>query len=141
MSRETDLVKKKVLASGTDDWVHDLEACYAARQAVFGEHIRNGFPEDGTLGVDELALARANWTATQERRAFPLALEAVKELVRDGLVEIGSVTKNGFVAWEGFADDLESGIGDLAKRAKFPLLPGDLFWLCNTPLGDEKAKE
>lgn len=139
MSRGIDFIKNKILASGTDDWVHEAEACYAARQAVFGDRLREGFPEDETLGTERLAALRADWTAAQERQAFPLALEAIKELLRDGLIEIGSVTKDGFVRWGGSSVELESRIDRLLEMTHYPLMPGDLFWLSNTSLGDEKA--
>jgi hypothetical protein len=93
------------------------------------------------MSVDRLASLSEDWLAAEEREALPLAIMAVKELLRDGLVRIGDTTTSGFVPWDGSEEEIESRIDSAAANSEFPLLPGHLFWLENTPLGDEKARQ
>lgn len=132
-------IKKQILAKGYDDWVHDAEVCFAAREAEFGDHLLDDFPNDETLGVEQLASLRDEWSAGQERECLPLGIRAVKELVREGLVLVGEVGGQGFVPWTGPVEEVESRLDSLVEEAVLPLLPGDLFWLENTQSGDEKA--
>jgi hypothetical protein len=106
---------------------------------MFEDHRLDGYPDDQTLTVAELAALRKSWLASQEREAFPLAIRAVKELIRDGLVQIGYTTNTGFVPWEGSLEEIEQRIDAVAATAEFPLLPGHLFWLNSTPEGDAVA--
>lgn len=140
MDRESTFVKQRILASGTDDWVHIVEVSFAARLAMYGDHIRDGYPDAGSVDAGQLAATRDKWSAEQERQSFPIAIRAVKELVRDGLVQIGYTTDAGFVPWEGALEEIDERIDAVAATAEFPLLPGDLFWLNNTPEGDAVAR-
>jgi hypothetical protein len=126
MDREVEAVKTAILSSGLDDWVHMAEVVSAARQARSEGASDEGSPDDSL--------------AKQERAAFPLGIAAIKELLRDGLVRVGETTPEGFVAWRGSADEIESRIDSVAQQAEFPLLPGHLFWIENTPSGDEVAR-
>ena len=139
IDREIEAVKKAILVSGTDDWVHIAEVTLAAAQAMYGEHRLDGFPSDETMSVEQLASLRQDWVAAQERTALPLGIRAVKELIRDGLVRIGDATDSGFIPWEGSAEAIESRIDRVVEEAPYPLLPGHLFWFSNTPSGDEMA--
>lgn len=139
MDREIEAVKKAILVSGTDDWVHIAEVTLAAARAMYGEHRLEGFPSDEVMSVGQLAPLRQDWLAAQERTALPLGIRAVKELIRDGLVRIGDATDSGFMPWEGSAEAIESRIYNVVQQAPYPLLPGHLFWLSNTPSGDEVA--
>jgi hypothetical protein len=141
MDHSIRFIEGKVLASGTDDWVHVAEVCFAARQAVLGERLRDGYPNDETLEIEQLASLRKRWTAAQERECFPLAIRAVKEMIRSGLVQIGSLTNAGFIQWGGSLEEIESRLDSVVEAAEFPLQPGDLFWLQNTPDGDEVARQ
>jgi len=109
---DVETVCNKILMSGVDDWVHIPEAVSFARDAL---------PE------------------SDEQTALPLAVESVKQLLREGLVQVGKVTNNGFEPWLGSLDVTERRIDEAAAKATFPLLFGDLFWICNTALGDERG--
>lgn len=139
MERETEAIKRAILTSGLDDWVHIAEIAAAARQARFGEHVLDGYPDDETVHGDELARLRAAWLAQREREALPSGIIAIKELLRAGLVRVGDTIDGRFVPWQGSSPEIESRIDTLVRDAEYPLLPGHLFWLENTSLGDEIA--
>ena len=73
------------------------------------------------------------------RPNVPLGIVAVKELLREGLVRVGETSTQGFVAWSGSLEDIESHIDSVVESAEYPLLPGQLFWVHNTSAGDEKG--
>jgi len=132
-------VKNEILASGTDDWVHIAEVVFFAREAMFGDRLEERYPNDASLSVERLAEERDRWSASQERTALPLAIVAVKELLREQLVRVGETIGRAFVPWSGSLAEIESRIDAAAENAVFPLLPGHLFWLENTPAGNERA--
>lgn len=101
-------IKREILISGSDDWVHVGEIAAFAREALYGDRVRDGYPEDDRLSVEALGLARDEWLAHQEREALPLGISAVKELLRDKLIRVGDVAGSRFEAWPGSV--LESGI-------------------------------
>jgi hypothetical protein len=140
MDNNVEAVKNAVLASGMDDWVHIAEVVSAARQARSGQRPEQGYPDDSTMSIDDLGRLRSEWLARSEREALPLGVSAVKELLRAGLVRIGEVSDSGFVAWRGSVEEIESLIDGVVQEAEYPLLPGHLFWIENTPLGDEVAR-
>lgn len=140
MDREMEAVKSAILASGLDDWVHIAEVVLAARQARSGGHALDGYPDDTTTSVDRLTGLRGEWLAQNEREALPLGIAAVKELFRDGLVRVGDTSDSGFLPWSGSLEEIESRIDYAARMAQYPLLPGHLFWIENTPSGDEIAR-
>lgn len=139
MDPRVSFVKRKILASGTDDWVAAVEASFAARQAAYGDHLRDSFPDDKTMDVSQLGALRDEWTASQERRTLYLVVQAVKELIRDGLAQIGYTVDEGFEPWKGSPSEIEARIDAVVDAADFPLRPGDLFWLRNTSRGDSAA--
>jgi hypothetical protein len=134
-------VKKEILLSGTEDWVHIAEIIFFAREAFFEDRLKDGYPDDADLSVERLAAARDQWSVGQEKQAMPLAIIAVKELLRESLVRVGETADRRFVPWVGSTDEVEKRIDDLVEAAEFPLLPGHLFWLENTPLGTEKVQD
>lgn len=140
MIREIDAVKKAILESGLDDWVHIGEVVAAARWAKYGNAFRDGFPDDPAMDMAELGRRRNMWMAEADRDALPLGIIAVKELLRDGLVRVGGTSTGRFIAWEGAVEEIESRIDSAVETAEFPLLPGHLFWIENRPQGDEAAE-
>jgi hypothetical protein len=70
---------------------------------------------------------------------MPLGIRAVKELLRDGLIRVGDTVGDRFEAWPGSVLEVESRIDIKLGLVTYPVLPGDLFWIENTPAGDEKA--
>jgi len=133
--------KRGVLARGSDDWVYAGEVVLVAAEAVLGSQRLAGYPDDPAVDTAQLATQRKLWLAEQERSVFPLAVRAVKELIRDGLVWIGDVADGGFQPWQGLREELEARIDAAGESAVFPLLPGDLFWLKNTAAGNELAEQ
>lgn len=132
-------IKQEILASGSDDWVHIAEIAAFAREALYGDHVQDGYPEDVHLPIEALAARRDEWLARQEREALPHGIKAVKELLRDGLIHVGDTASGRFMAWSGSVQELETCIDSVAKTATYPVLPGDLFWVRNTPMGDQRA--
>lgn len=128
MRHSLDSLKRDILIRGSDDWVHIAEIAELARR--YGHEAGDGDstgPLPATDAVDLAALDRAS---------LPLGITAVKELLREGLVQIGDVTDRGFVAWQGGLDEILVRIDDVVRNAQFPLLPGSLFWTENTHQGD-----
>ncbi|MDV6014392.1 hypothetical protein [Haloechinothrix sp. LS1_15] len=74
--------------------------------------------------------------------ALPLAIHAVKELLRDGLVCAGDADweQGRFRPWSLPVDVVESYIDRAARELEPPIAFGDLFWLENTPEGDAYAE-
>ncbi|BCJ32294.1 hypothetical protein [Actinocatenispora sera] len=132
-------IKREILTCGSDDWIHVADIAAFAREALYGDHVQDGYPEDDRLSVGALALARDEWLARQEREALPLGIRAVKELLRDGLIRVGDTVGDRFEAWPGSVLEVESRIDIKLGLVTYPVLPGDLFWIENTPAGDEKA--
>jgi hypothetical protein len=110
-----------------------------ARQAKFGERAVVNHAADQSGNVDQLARLRDEWVAQQERDALPLGIAAVKELLREGLIRVGDAGSGGFTAWVGSTREIESRVDAALETAEYPVLPGHLFWIVNTPLGDERA--
>ena len=140
MDREVESVKSAILASGLDDWVHIAEVVSAARQAGSVARSSEGHPDNSMTIVDGFGQLRNEWLAQSERDALPLGIAAVKELLRDGLIRIGETSNGGFVPWGGSLEEIESRIDHAVRGAQYPLLPGHLFWIENTPSGDEIAR-
>jgi len=140
MDREVGAVKSAILASGLDDWVHIAEVVLAARQARSVARSSEGHPDDSTTIVEGPGQLRSEWLAQSEREALPLGIAAVKELLRDGLIQIGETSNGGFAPWGGSPEEIEARIDHAVQGAQYPLLPGHLFWIENTPSGDEIAR-
>jgi hypothetical protein len=129
LPHDVDAVKRTILDVGLEDWVDVPHALYAARQTIFQENLLDSFPDN----FDE----RANWLAAQEREALPLVVEAVKQLVREGLIELGETVGRGFYPWEGTIEEVCRRIDDAAAAATFPVLVSELFWMRNTRRGND----
>ena len=124
-------VKSAILLNGLDDWVHIAEVVLAARQATSGH---------SSVGAEKPTQRRQEQLAENERRALPLGIAAVKELLRHGLIRVGETSSGEFVAWVGSLEQVESRIDHAVHDAQYPLLPGHLFWLENTAAGNEVAR-
>lgn len=136
-----DHVKREILAVGTDDWGNIADVVGFARETLYGDRVDEGFPEDGSLPIEQLADARDEWTSRQEREALPIGIAAVKELVREGLVWVGEIVGGKFTPWSGAPEDIDKRIDAAVEKAEFPLLPGHLFWLNNTPEGAARGHD
>jgi hypothetical protein len=69
-----------------------------------------------------------------------VVIEAVKNLLRQGLIEVGAVTDT-FTPWVGSLNEIEHRIDQAHAQAKSPVRFGDLFWISNTPRGDERGEQ
>lgn len=139
MDREIETVRNAILARGLDDWVHVAEVAFVARQARFGERLLANYPAGEAADDDQVLRRRDEWLALQEREALPVGMKAIKELLREELIRVGDIASGKFVAWPGSTQELERRIDVLMETASYPVLPGDLFWIENTSVGDRKA--
>lgn len=133
-------VKKTLLILGLDDWVDFTEAVDVARDVKAGRSPWKDLSPGSEYGVEREAMTRGRQIES-EREALPLAVEAIKELVRDGLVRVSNTTRNGFIAWDGSAREVEMRIDEAVKNVRYPMVIGDLFWLENTPAGNRLGQE
>jgi hypothetical protein len=101
-----------VLGRGLDDWVDGSEVAWVV-QSVGGA--------TGTAAIRQLALA------------------VIGRIVKDGLMEPGDVTEDGFRAWSVDADVALARIAEAWTPDMSPR-PGDVCWLSNTAAGDERAR-
>jgi len=111
-----DEIIDEVIEFGLADWVMD--------SAVIGV-IRRGVPADDPLAVRKQLL------------------EIVTTVVNRGLAELGDTPHggSGFRPWGLPLDEaLERIIRRLDAMPRTYPIGSELFWLCNTPLGDEEAK-
>lgn len=115
MDNILEAVERSILMSGVDDWVDVSEAVDYARHAMDGP-------------------------AVTELEALPTAAMAIKHLIQQGYVEVGTVTET-FTPWAGEVEELTARIDSAVKSAAFPLEFGDLFWISNTPAGDELGRQ
>src|SRR5690554_5618620 len=113
-------VKKTLLILGLDDWVDFTEAVDVARDVKAGRSPWEDLSPGSEYGVEREAMTRDRQIES-EREALPLAVEAIKELVRDGLVRVGSTTRDGFVAWGGSAREIEMRIDEAVKNVRYPM--------------------
>lgn len=139
MDREIEAVKSAILARGLEDWVHIADVAFVARQARFGDRLMADYPTGESMKDDQLVRRRDDWLAWQEREALSLGIKAIKGLLRDEQIRVGETASGQFVAWAGSVQELESRVDLVAEAATYPVLPGDLFWIENTPMGDQKA--
>jgi hypothetical protein len=102
-----------VLREGTDDWVPFRTVHVLAYTT--------------TAEPDELSRRQS-------------AIDAVRELLSEKLIEIGAVTDHGFAAWSTPLPGLNDFAREyLAADAAAEDDWGFRFWLSNTPAGDERA--
>ncbi|WP_155984811.1 hypothetical protein [Saccharomonospora piscinae] len=109
MQAKVDKVKRLILASGVHDWVDIVVPTLEACHALGG---------------------------VEERAALPLALEAVKQLLREGLIEVGEVGVDGLSPWAVSLKTIEERIDLEARNVEFPLRSSYMFWIANTTRGD-----
>ncbi len=105
-----------VIQNGVSDWVMDSEVVAAIRQ---------GTPEDDPLAVRKQLL------------------DIVTAIVSRGLAELGDTPpgEGGFRPWGLPLDEALARI--ITRWDAMPeayTIAGELFWLCNTPLGDEEGE-
>lgn len=101
---------REILKAGLDDWVP-----LAAVEGIARHHV------DGTA---------------QEIR--DASIEAIRELVVDGLAEIGEVSDGGFFEWDEALDPALVRIRETWATTE-PNIWGFAVWVSNTPAGDEQA--
>lgn len=103
----------EILLSGLDDWIQASEVDSVAR----------------TVGG-----------AATEAEVQQLSLEIIRKVIKDGLMEVGDVTAQGFHAWDLSADDaLERIEREWKALGRNPNL-GEICWLSNTEEGDKRAR-
>lgn len=85
------------------------------------------------LAIDGMARQLAN--SPQE-----FVIAAVVNLVVNRFVVIGKVVGHRFVVWDGAYEGVESWLRDV-YRHRDEREWGFAFWLNNTPLGDERARQ
>lgn len=67
------------------------------------------------------------------------SLEAIEELLLNGLAEVGEVSDGGFLAWNQPPDDALTRIKELWEHTD-PNTWGFSVWVSNTPIGDQEAQ-
>jgi hypothetical protein len=103
----------EILKRGADDWVDAAEVVFVVRS---------------------LCAPKTDADARQ------LSIDAVRELVNRDLASIGDIDKNGFHEWNDPIDQALRKIQDQWVALTRDPIVGELFWLCNTDKGDQKAK-
>ena len=126
-------IRRAILEIGLDDWIHVPDVLLAARQVLLGVHWMDGFPSDPE--------SQRRWLASQESAALPLAIDAIKECLSEGLIEVGEIIDNEFVPWPGPVDEVSARADSAARGATFPILVSELFWMRNTALGDRFGEQ
>jgi len=88
------------------------------------------------------ALAHAGRADAGDRAPRQAAIDAVRELVAGGLVDIGTVTDAGFTPWSAPLMELAGLSPDyLAADSSAEDDGGFRFWLSNTLAGDRRAQQ
>lgn len=112
-ARNTGPLAAALLAEGLADWIHLSDIDW---------FVRREFPEVPEAGIPRLAA------------------EVIRELISEGLVEVGDVTQAGFTAWVGPVDASVGRIEAEWLALGRPPIPGDVCWLANTEIGDERTR-
>jgi hypothetical protein len=101
---------REILQAGLDDWV-PLAAVHGLAQRV----------GDGS-----------------EQEIREASIEAIKQLVLEGLVEVGEVSDGGFFEWD---ETLDAALRRIREtwEATGPNVWGFAVWLSNTQAGDKEA--
>jgi hypothetical protein len=103
-----------LLVAGLDDWLHLADVAWAAREFANG-----GETED----------------------VVAVASEALAALVDQGLVEVGDVSDGGFFEWDATPEEAILRIQREWRALRREPQPGDVCWVANTTLGDQRARE
>jgi hypothetical protein len=99
-----------LVARGVDDWVYAAEILDIA--------------------------SRCELDALDDRRAVAIGL--VAEVLIGGLMEAGTVSKDGFTAWACSPADAVARVArEWLSRAHPLVMPGEIVWLNTTPRGRE----
>ena len=102
-----------VLLAGRDDWVHFAELSW-------------------------LASRRCPDARPDERPA--IVADTLRVLLDQALIELGDVTSDGFAAWnETPSAAVERVLSAWSELDRDPV-PGDIGWVANTDLGDQRAE-
>jgi len=101
-----------VLLAGRDDWVHFAELSWLAGR----EHPDVSGDQRVKIVADTLSL-----------------------LLDQALIQLGDVTKEGFVAWTETPPAAVSRVVSSWAALDRDPVPGDIGWVANTDLGDQRA--
>jgi hypothetical protein len=102
-----------VLNRGLDDWIDITELAFVAKSV-------------GMAGTDA--------------EIRDLSIEIIRNVVQEGLMEVGDVTTDGFHRWGLSPDEVIKRIErDWGALGRWPYT-GDICWLSNTEQGDEIAR-
>lgn len=107
-------VKEQLLLAALDDWLHMADIFWIASD------------ETGSSEVDDIR---------------PLVLQALTELLDEGLIKLGDVTVDGFAAWPGTRQDVLARFKCSWSSVKRPPQPGEVCWLADTDTGMRLARE
>jgi hypothetical protein len=103
-----------VLNRGLDDWIDITELAFVAKSV-------------GRAGTDA--------------EIRDLSIEIIRNVIQEGLMEVGDVTTDGFHRWGLSPDEALKRIEhDWAALGRWPYT-GDICWLSNTEKGDEIARQ
>jgi hypothetical protein len=104
----------EILISGLDDWVDAAEVAFVAKSI--------GGAEGDT-----------------ENRA--LSVRVIRDLIMEGLVDVGDVTTEGFRPWNLSVDEALKRIEhEWTSLGRWPQI-GEICWLSNTEKGDMQAND
>ena len=107
-------IGEDLLVRGLDDWVHLAEVAWVVKSAN---------------------------TSANEHELVEESLKVIRGLLAEGFAEIGDVTDGGFFEWN---VPIEVAIDRVWREwtgLDHDLLQGDVCWLANTELGNERAQE
>lgn len=95
--------------------------------------------DDWVMAADVAWLARSVGGAGTDQEVMNLSIQTIREVVAEGLMELGDVTDGGFLEWDLPPEaSIEKVERDWTALGRHPDL-GDVCWLANTPAGDTRA--
>lgn len=106
-----DYLTERLLLVGSDDWLHLADIAWSVRQ----------------------------FAADDCRDVISIGTEALAMLLDQGLIQVGEVSDVGFVQWEMANADAVARIRREWLALDGEPQPGDVCWIANTPLGNERA--
>lgn len=96
--------------------------------------------DDWVTAADVAWLAKSVAGATSDEDVLDVATTIIKEVMNEGLMQVGDVTDGGFFEWDLSPEDaLERVIREWRTLGRSPDL-GEVCWLANTPAGDARAE-
>jgi hypothetical protein len=105
---------EEILNRGLDDWVHAAELVYV------------------TISVGG---------AVTDAEIRDLSIEILRKVVKEGLMEVGDLTTQGFHAWNLPADEALDRIEREWNSLGRPPDIAEICWLSNTEEGDKRARQ